>query len=403
MVDEFSHIGGNHIDCSIADYTFDVGSLIFQDDSPLLDHFPEMLPAYVAISPSWGKLNPQGLVTGYPISIKQEIVAAGPVEWLRMAASVAHARVFRRRIESARDFARYWIGARILRRTGLENYLERFFGVPADRVDAIFAQKRMLWIREHALLSTWLRRWLRPSQMGRKNQQLARPREGFQPLYAIAADNLKAKGVSFFLGAEIGGLHRDGGAFQLEVSGGRFSADRMVSTIPIWRAQEICGIPRPDKPLESVTLISLFYSFDGERGFPQPILYNFSYDGSWKRLTVYSDFYGPSRGRQYFAVEVLASQTENSAEKADEDFRGHVGRNGLFRGDLRLEGSMTTPEAYPVYTEGADARAAEAIAVLREHGVESFGRQGGFNYQPTARVSTIEAEAALSYDRSTHS
>ena len=35
------------------------------------------------------------------------------------------------------------------------------------------------------------------------------------------------------------------------------------------------------------------------------------------------------------------------------------------------------------------------MAELREWGVESFGRQGGFQYQPTARVSTKEAEVAL--------
>src|SRR4051812_41254277 len=35
ILDEYDHVGGNHIDRSIGDYTFDIGSLIFQDDSPL--------------------------------------------------------------------------------------------------------------------------------------------------------------------------------------------------------------------------------------------------------------------------------------------------------------------------------------------------------------------------------
>src|SRR6516162_4392458 len=35
VVDEYDHVGGNHIDRTIGDYTFDVGSFIFQDDSPL--------------------------------------------------------------------------------------------------------------------------------------------------------------------------------------------------------------------------------------------------------------------------------------------------------------------------------------------------------------------------------
>src|SRR3981081_4425 len=46
VVDEYAHIGGNHIDRSIGGYTFDIGSFIFQDDSPLLAHLPEILPLY---------------------------------------------------------------------------------------------------------------------------------------------------------------------------------------------------------------------------------------------------------------------------------------------------------------------------------------------------------------------
>jgi hypothetical protein len=52
-------------------------------------------------------------------------------------------------------------------------------------------------------------------------------------------------------------------------------------------------------------------------------------------------------------------------------------------------------QAYPVYSGGSGERARRAIAALRGFGIESFGRQGGFQYQPTARVSTLEAEAAL--------
>src|SRR5713101_1509813 len=123
VVDEYAHVGGNHIDCSIGKYTFDIGSFIFQDDSPLLAHLPEILPHYVPINPSWGRLNPQGIVTRYPISIKDDIVVAGPLEWLHMLSSVLFARIFRRRLQNARDFAQYWIGARLMHRSGLENYM----------------------------------------------------------------------------------------------------------------------------------------------------------------------------------------------------------------------------------------------------------------------------------------
>jgi hypothetical protein len=132
--------------------------------------------------------------------------------------------------------------------------------------------------------------------------------------------------------------------------------------------------------LQTVTLISLFFSFSGDRGFKDSILYNFSHTGAWKRLTVYSDFYGLSGGREYFAVEVNADHVLGSVETAEHDFRRHTSEKGLFAGDLRLEGSNTLSNAYPVYTDKADEQAANAIAALRKLGIESFGRQGGFDY-----------------------
>jgi hypothetical protein len=395
VVDEYAHIGGNHIDRSIGEYTFDIGSFIFQNDSPLLAHLPEILPLYVPINPSWGRLNPQGIVTQYPISIKDDFIAAGPVEWLRILLSVLFARMFRRRLQNARDFAQYWIGARLLHRSGLENYMTRFYGLPAEKINLKFAEKRMLWIKERASLRGAFRRWTMPAAKSAPNQQLARPREGFAHLYQVAVERFEKSGVTFQLGEKLQSLQKDGDLFFLQTGSRLIAARRVVSTIPLDRIQKLCGMSL-DNGLMTVTLISLFFTFVGDRGFKQSILYNFSHAGSWKRLTVYSDFYGRSGGREFFAVEVNADHVHGSVETAEQDFRRHASENGLFAGDLRLEGSHIVSNAYPVYAVKADEQAANVIAALRMLGIESIGRQGGFDYQPTARVSTLIAEAAIS-------
>jgi hypothetical protein len=396
VVDEYEHIGGNHIDCSYGDYTFDIGSFIFQDDSPLLKHFPELLRRYVPIIVRIGKISPRAKVTSYPISFRDDVVVAGPVEWGRMFASVAFARLFQRRTTNAKEFARYWVGARFLRNSGLEHYLERFFSVPAEEVDIEFARKRMRWISENASLRALSMRLLKRSRPPH-NQQLARPREGFSCLYQAAVQRLEGCGVSFLLGAEMHSLERNETGFVLKLNDREIRAKRVVSTIPLRRAQSLCGFVE-DKALNTVTLISLFYSFAGDRGFDQSILYNFSLQGAWKRLTVFSDFYQKANGREFFTVEVIASQVGDSIEAADRDFRRHVEESGLFVGDLRLEGSRKVGNAYPVYTKQSEKRAEEVIGALKALGIESFGRQGGFDYQPTARVSTLRAEAMLTRD-----
>ena len=396
VVDEYANVGGNHIDRAIGDYTFDIGSFIFQDDSPLLAHLPELLPLYVPINPSWGRLNPQGVVTQYPISIKDDLIAAGPVEWLRMSSSILFARTFRRQLRNAKDFARYWIGARLLRRSGLENYMRRFYGLPAEEIDLNFAESRMLWIKEHATLRNYLRRWLAIKSRSVSNRQLARPREGFACLYQGVVQRLESSGVTFLLAAKMHSLQKKEGVFVLDMEGRRVASRRVVSTIPLDRIQNLCAIPHDGTRL-AVTLISLFFSFSGSRGFEYSILYNFLESGAWKRLTVYSDFYGRVGGREYFTVEVNADLVSGSVETAELDFRRTVLENGLFVGDLKLEGSHIVSNAYPIYTNNAGEKAVEATAALRKLGVESFGRQGGFEYQPTARVSTLSAEAALGH------
>ena len=176
-------------------------------------HLPELLPLYVPIDPSWGRLNPQGVFTQYPISIKDDVIAAGPVEWLRILSSVLFARLFRRRLRNARDFAQYWIGARLLHRSGLGNYMKRFYGLPAEKIDIEFAEKRMLWIKEHASLRGAFRRWVMPAAKSAPNRQLARPREGFVYLYQGAVQRLERSGVTFLLGAKMNSLQKTDGVF----------------------------------------------------------------------------------------------------------------------------------------------------------------------------------------------
>ena len=201
IADAYNHVGGNHIDWSRDGYTFDVGSLIFQDDSPLLKHFPELLSRYTIAFPTWGRLNPQGRVTAYPISVKDDIVNAGPVEWIYILASVLHARLFRRKMRNAREFARYWIGNRLLHSSGLDSYMKRFYGVAPDQIDIQLAQKRMFWISEHASLKNLIRRTLARGDNRPGNCQLVRPKEGYKFLYSAATERLQENDVVFVLGA----------------------------------------------------------------------------------------------------------------------------------------------------------------------------------------------------------
>lgn len=398
VIDEYKKIGGNHIDRSIGTYTFDIGSLIFQDDSPLMTHFPEILSKYVEIKPTWGKITPNKVVTKYPFSFKNDILACGLIGIVKIAISLVYSRLFDRKITNAKEFAKYWMGEYFLEKSGLENYMSRFFGVDASLVDLEFAKKRMLWIERNSSIKYFMRILWRDSNEGPINRQLARPISGFDELYRPAAEKLEKDGAVFKLGQPIASITRDSNNLIVRSGGQTLVANRLISTIPINRTLELASLAIETK-LTTVTLISLFYSFDGEREFKESILYNFTHEGAWKRLTMYSDFYGLQNGREYFGLEVISSYVGNDVSLADRDFRNHIDVYGLFRGRLFLEGSEVTENAYPIYIN--DTRKVYSLAIdrLNNFGIESFGRQGGFNYQPTARASTLDAEDALVYER----
>ncbi|POF31091.1 FAD-dependent oxidoreductase [Roseibium marinum] len=396
VIDEYDHLGGNHLDWSSNGYTFDIGSLIFQDDSPLIKHFPELLPHYVNVHPEWARLNPQGKITAYPVSVRDDILAGGPLVTARILVSALYARIFQRQMDSAEEFARYWIGSCLLTRSGLKTYMHRFYGIEPSQIDIDLAKKRMLWISENASFrGVWQRLKHRfKKSMPPSNRQLVRPKEGFAPLYDTVRQKLSKLGVEFSLGKKLNAVQKSKYGFTVVTEGGTFRAANVVSTIPVSQATNLCGIEMGSE-LRTITLITLYFSFSGNRGFDQSIIYNFSDEGAWKRLTVYSDFYGQVHGREYFAVEVISNFLGAGVEEAEKDFRAHVRDARLFSGDLKLEGSQVLENAYPIYSRGSVKQAEDAISALRDFGILSFGRQGGFNYQPTARVSTIEAESAM--------
>lgn len=393
LLDEYGELGGNHISRNIGDYSFDIGSFFFQADSPLAMHFPEIMRYYIPAPYTIGRITPRGAVAPYPFSLKQDVLAAGPLEWVRIGLSLLRARIFENADANALAFTHYWLGRRFTERSGLANYMRRFFGVSPSAIEATFAQKRMRWIKDNASLRKL--HALVSRKKPRPPMQYVRPREGFPHLYGAVGRSIRERGGDIRLGERINAIAREDQGFRIETAGGAIRTKNLISTMPIEMVTALCGM-EPERGLTTVALISLFYSFAGERGFRKNVLYNFTSDADWKRLTMHSDFYGLANDRSYFSVEVVTRTAEPDFAAADRNFREHIQKCGLFRGDLRLEGSTLTRNLYPVYTTGSGEAANRAIAKLKDFGIRSFGKQGGFDYQPTAWVSGLVAEKELS-------
>jgi protoporphyrinogen oxidase len=393
LVDQYDSLGGNHISRNLGPYSFDIGSFVFHDDSPFLRRFPFLLEHCLPFEGSTGRVTPQARIARYPFDPKTDLLQAGPVHLARIAASLLWGRFSRNPDENALEFVRYWIGAHLAERTGLVSYLRRFYGTEPSLIEGSFAQKRMNWVSSNARFTNLFKR--AAASEGPSSCSLARPREGFPSFYARAGEALRNQGVEIVLGTKIHAIERQtDNALAVHASDFEARSKTVVSTMPLDLVAQWCGMPPGDR-IHTSTLTSLFYSFSGRRGFPQNILYNFSDAGMWKRLTMHSDCYGLANGREYFSVEVLSRHGCSGAGEPDSDFRRHTRQLGLFDGNMALEGSERTEQAYPVYLQGATAAAESLIKSLRAFGILSFGRQGGFDYQPTEHVSVKTAERAL--------
>jgi hypothetical protein len=245
----------------------------------------------------------------------------------------------------------------------------------------------MGWISEKAAFRNLFKELCKSNKNRPRSQELVRPSTGFVTIYELARRSLEQGGAVFVLGEPIERITKIGSGFELITNSRIFHTKRVVGTIPLRSLLFLCGFDDVPK-LKSVDLVSLFFSFKGDRGFQDNILYNFANTGRWKRLTMFSDYYGRANSSEYFCVEVN-KQEMDEIDKLVIDFLQTARKFCLFKGNCRLEGFEVTKNAYPVYTTGASEAAQGAIAKLRLFGIQAYGRQGGFDYLPTTSATTL--------------
>jgi protoporphyrinogen oxidase len=394
LLDDYAEPGGNHISREIGGMSFDIGCFFFHKNSAFFRHFPELLPLYLPAEARVAKVRPDSEITAYPFDLQRDLLSLPFARQVRITASLLRARLTVDPDRDALAFITYWLGKEFGHASGVIPYLQRFYSADPRLVESSFARKRMGWVARNASLKGVLQTIRRRASID-ENACFVRPKEGFQAVYAKAVQSLREKGVIIQFGANVQAIARDNDGSMAVISElGTASATNLFSTVPLTTALRYCGLDVPSE-LKTASLVSLFYSFRGRRGFDGNSLYNFHESGLWKRLTVHSDFYGAVGGRAYFSLEMTVTGEPLPIERYDEDFRMDAVRKGLFNGDLVLEGNNVLHHAYPVYLKGATAAADRAVADLVRFGVRSYGRQGGFDYQPTGDVSASVAEKTV--------
>jgi protoporphyrinogen oxidase len=393
VLESSERIGGMHRSVQIGPYSFDVGSIFYENNALLLGLVPEILPLLPRVMRVQRRIRPDGRLSRYPFDLK-EILSGSARDMLRSSASLLAGRLWPGRRRTLEDISVARMGRVLFETTGLRNYMLHFNGLPPTEIDQVFFDERMRFVRTQTELRNILRtvwRGLRRRSIRPRPPQplFIRPLEGYAPIFDALTERLTAKGVTILTGQQVARIEGTPRDLRVTAQGGIHRAGMVIGAMPLdGLHRAVFGEP---SGLVERDLLSLFvsaYWLDPDTG---NVLFNFHADGGWKRATIYSRLYpDPAARRAHFTVEVTTAPSdasEKTAARAAQDrfdaFAAHVTGLGLVRG-LRLEGFELSPGAYPLHRLGQVDRVAGLRTKIEVAGITPVGRQGRYEYLPTS-------------------
>lgn len=380
--------GGAHRSHEIGSYTFDVGSIFYEDKAQLFELAPGLKQKAPVVKRVQRRIGPAGGLLHYPVE-PREIMAWPIARRMCAIADMLGARIGQRRDGTLRAICLQRLGCTLFAGTGLENYIDRFHHIGADQLDEEFFFSRMGFIdkatRPRAMLHATLRALQRkPYRVGPPSTLRVRPSEGFAPMFGQIVSDLQARGIAFRFSSPLTKIVPEAGGFLLHTEQGDVvRAGRVVSTIPLDRLYR--AVFGASSGLQSLDLMTLFVSARQLHENAGNVLFNFHAQGRWKRITVYSRLYPDRRGdREFFSVEItLPPCAVPDPEAGFADLQAHLDSLGI-ASDLRLEGHEIVDCAYPLYFPGYQDTLSVRLAEVRQFGITTVGRQGRLEYLPTS-------------------
>lgn len=388
VLEASARCGGTHRSRRIGSYSFDVGSIFYEEAARLFDLAPGLREACPQVRRVQRRICPDGALLHYPIEPRDLLRWPRPRQ-LRALADLLRCRALMRRDGTLETACLARLGPTIFRDTGLQSYITRFHHVPPAEIDEEFFFRRMGFIeratRPGALArAAWRALRRKPFRRGPPQPLRVRPAAGFEPLFDAVRATLEARGVRFAMSETLQRLSGGPGDFTVTTSAGSHRAAAVVSTVPLETLHQ--ALWGRGSGLRSLDMLTLFVSAGRLAPETGTVLFNFHGEGRWKRATIYSRIYPEQAGdgRAFFAAEVtLPPGHPPDPEAAFADLRGHLERLDI-AGDLRLEGHELVSDCYPLYAPGHAGRIEALLARLAATGVVLAGRQGRFEYLPTS-------------------
>jgi protoporphyrinogen oxidase len=390
LIESEPELGGLHHSAIIDGRVYDTGAFVFDSSHELLRSFPELAGGFVPADAAYRRITPAGSVDLYPVSIDGYIRDHGLFGAARAFLDLLISKVRYRNRNSLRAYACYHMGERLYETTGLRQYIARLYGLPDDQIAIEFGLARLRYIENitiRSAISSVIQR-----AFGRKADAIAprlmRPRAGFAAFYSGIRSLLEGDGVNVMTSCRLRSVRKvDGDRVELTTDSFTKTYDAVISTIPIAVLITLLG-QESKAAYEHMNLVSLFYR--GRILREGDLLYNFTLDARWKRMTIFSRLYPQSDadGSDYFTIEVTVPERDTAdLDAIRADFEKHC-KDFAIADNLSFQGSYTTHRAYPVFRPGQSVGVNRDRELVQSLGIHLAGRQGKFAY-----ISSLEAAA----------
>jgi protoporphyrinogen oxidase len=388
-------LGGLQKSVTLDGLNYDIGTFILPGWHEVFVSFPWLKELCVPREFAPQTVRVSGRLDKYPITLRGYAADFGYLRTLMDVASILPAKIRYFKKRTLTEHVQYYIGRRIYVNSGLKHYIERLYQLEDNKIDIAFATQRLQHLNGFSLRHMVkvkavkaIRIFLTSPTLDPVDQaNYVRPKNGFGALYGEIENKLVQQGVRVFKERKIESIKRLKDGF--EIDGIRY--DRVISTIPIPTLAKYLALPLKAQ-FECINLVSLFYRFRGNAGFTSTVLFNYSLDARWKRLTMFSSYYGKAEnGDEYFTVECIsgnASSGDPASENIEwlrKDFEEHTRSLGLFQGSLTFQGSVITRNAYPVFRVSEMTNISKAKADIEALGIGMIGRQGAFEFLSSAQ------------------
>jgi hypothetical protein len=370
-------LGGFFKNVTLDGLVFDIGTILLYSNNPLFSTFDGLLERMIPASSIAQAIRKPRSFDRYPMSLAGYVRDFGVLNTAVAVADVALSKVRHKSKADLDSYIRYYIGRRFYENGGLRNYIERLYQLPVDEIDIEFSRQRLSYLGKMAGIRHQIKKRLKKKKVAHKC--FVRPKAGFGVLFSIIQGKLEAEGVKVNLGQAV---HPN-----------QIQGKRILSTLPLKASCNWLGVPFEAKA-DSIRLLTLFYKHTGGMGFNGPVLFNYSPAGRWKRVTVFSRFYGLENGSDYFAVECTLKPTEQDVLSLRDDFEAHGKSLGLIQGALHFLGHHITEGAYPVYRKNEIEKIRQSQTLIEGLGVTLIGRQASHDFASSDDVGRRAVEWA---------